>query len=508
MPICCSNPTTDPNYTVCFPDQQVIPGGATQANPYYDFTNQISYWTYTIEIDPAGPELRDLSHWVLQVCRDSDITVNSFSVAISADGTNFTPISEIQVLRIDPTTGITNVLKIDRAQIKGTTLYYRIAIIDPNFFDLAPQPGIIAIKAGTGTFIIDGNTCLHALPTPSVACIKVESPTGLTLTKRCPSNNHGLFTVGDTISINLEVENTGSTDYTNVIVLDKVNIPAGVTIGSTITDPAATLTPTQVTYTNQDILITWSGLTIPPGVTSLAFNFTILSAPATETVITNLDAGITNLSGTNQYTCTIGVVHNIGNTLVNTNLDLCLKIHAINASPCPPPCPPCPYHQDSFPGPWFWETPQSDSRLAEPWPWETSPSPSYPYEPWPWEACKPKDCCEDNDFKECQNDFCFKLEDIAREAFLPFSNLNVGQIIECVPAFEISCDIIRKVYLPNGLVAAKVLFYIPIRFVDPNNSRITALRIFSVTRSVTLCQDVPIDCSKSHVLSCITVVSG
>jgi len=492
MSICCFNPTTTPNYTVCFPVQQVIPGGATQANPYYDFTNQISYWTYTIEIDPAGPELKDLSHWVLQVCRDSDITVNSFSVAISTDGTNFTPISEIQVLRIDPTTGITNVLKIDRAQLKGTTLYYRIAIVDPNFFDLAPQPGIIAIKAGTGTFIIDGNTCLHALPTPSVDCIKVE-PTGLTLTKRCPSNNHGLFTVGDTISINLEVENTGSTNYLNVIVLDKVNIPAGVTIGSIITDPAATLTPTQATYTNQDILITWSGLTIPPGVTSLAFNFTILSAPATETVITNLDAGITNLSGTSQYICTIGVIHNIGNTLVNTNLDLCLKIHAVNAPPCPPPCTPCPYYKDSS---------------SEPWPWETSQAQCYPYKPWPWEACKPEDCCQDNYFKECQNDFCFKLEDIAREAFLPFSNLNVGQIIECFTVYGISCDIIRKVYLPNGLVAVKVLFYIPIRFIDPNNSSITALRIFSVTRSITLCQDGPIDCSKSRVLSCITVVSG
>lgn len=501
MPICCSNPITTPNYTVCFPDSQVIPGGSTQANPYYDFTNQVSYWTYTIDIDSGGSEIKDLSHWVLQICPDRAITTGSFTAAISTDGTNFTPISEIKVEAIDPPTGVTNVLKINRGQNTGTLLYYRIAIVDPDYFNLAPGPGIIAIKAGTGTFSFNASTCTTVLPTPSINCTKIENPTGLTLTKRCP---RGIGIVGETVAIELMVENPTSTNFTSVTVLDKVNIPLGVTIGNVVTNPVATLTPTQVTYTNQDILITWSNLTIPPGVTTLTFSFIIQSAPATETVITNLDAGITNLSGTDQYTCTIGATDNTENVPADCNLDLCLKIHAV----CPPPCTPYLYYQDSPSEPWPWETPQADSRLAEPWPWETSPSPSYPYEPWPWKTCKPKDCCQDDIIKKCRNDFCFKLEDIARETSLPFSNLNRGQIIECVPAYSISCDLVDKTTLPNGWIAAKALFYIPILFIDPNNSSITALRIFSVTKSVTLCQDVPLDCSESRVLSCITVVSG
>lgn len=78
MTICCSNPINPPNYTVCFPEQQIIPSGLIEANPFYDFADRISYWTYTIEIDPDG--IPDLSHWVLQICPDPAITVNSFRV--------------------------------------------------------------------------------------------------------------------------------------------------------------------------------------------------------------------------------------------------------------------------------------------------------------------------------------------------------------------------------------------------------------------------------------------
>jgi hypothetical protein len=142
--ICCSRPPEDPNYTICFPAQQLIPGDTTEANPFYDFTNEVSYWTYIIQIDDGGPVTPDLSHWVLQIC--PELTEDDLVVEISIDGgLTFTPINQFEVLAIDPPTGIEDVLKIEREQDKGTTVIYRITISDPDFFNLAAEPATLGI---------------------------------------------------------------------------------------------------------------------------------------------------------------------------------------------------------------------------------------------------------------------------------------------------------------------------------------------------------------------------
>lgn len=96
MSLCCSNPSAEPNYTICFPDQQIIPGGALAANPFYDFNARVSYWTYTIEIDAGGSVIKDLSNWVLQIC--PELKAEDLTVEFSQDGQTFIPISQIEVL--------------------------------------------------------------------------------------------------------------------------------------------------------------------------------------------------------------------------------------------------------------------------------------------------------------------------------------------------------------------------------------------------------------------------
>jgi|GEM_PF-5057480 len=514
MTICCSNPTVPPNYTVCFPSTQVIPNGSTQANPYYDFAARISYWTYTIEISPAGPELKDLSYWVLQICPDRNLTAQDFVVEISTDGgINFFPISEIEVLTVDPPTGVQNVLKIERAQDKGTTVIYRIAIIDPAFFDLAAEAGTIAIKAHNDSIYFDENTCLHALPTPSVDCDRVmpPPPLELTLTKRCPKHTTIIYTVGDTLSLNLELTNPGDVDVLNVTVLDKINIPAGVIIGNILTDPPAALTPLQVTYTNQDLLITWSGLTIPPGVTSLAFQFTILDAPTLETVITDIDAGIGSLSGTNRYNCIIAVSRFDPMTSIICDLQLCLAINSTRIVDLLLPsygfCTPAP----CFALPGVCPTPpppQCDMPFVE----SICKSDNHPVisqiQPG---LCPPGGCPEPLRI-ECAQvekvyDSCFVVEKISRDTTVPFANLAAGSLVSCFP-IDITCQIVNKTFNSDGLANLTLIFFITLILTDPNNPQITVLRTFGRLKRIVICapEGTDIDCNKSRVLSCICYV--
>ncbi len=315
--ICCSQPPADPNYTVCFPAQQVIPGGLIRANPFYDVTNEQSFWTYTIQIDQApGPGFTDLSHWVLQVC--PELTEDDFVVEVSENGGAFQviPPDEIEVLAVDPPTGVTNVLKIDRGQPKGTTFTYRITITDSAFYNLAAEPGTVAIKHGNlpapGFQIFDGASCgSNVLLTPSVEC-NLQENVALSLIKTCPELPPGVtrFNIGDTVQITLEVTNSGTVPAADVTVLDLINVPAGVTISSlSISDEGTANPPPPPTgYTNTDITVTWSALAIPDDTTvTLTVGFTILAVPEGGAVITNADAGIGELSGTDTFLCLIPV---------------------------------------------------------------------------------------------------------------------------------------------------------------------------------------------------------
>lgn len=477
MSICCSNPGLAPNYTVCFPDQQTIPGGVTAANPFYDFDARESFWTYTIEIDPGGPEIKDLSNWVLQIC--PKLTVKDFVVEISQDGQTFIPITHIEVVGVDPPSGVLNVLKINRAQKKGTTLIYRIKIINPTFFNLAGQPGTIAIKAGTGIFLFNENSCLHALPTPSLDCITVHRPHQgvppvLTLTKRCPKHDTVIYSIGDTITLNLEVTNPGTVDVAGVTVLDLLNIPLGVIIGAVSTDPVAVVAPLQPTYTNQDILFTWSGLTIPPGVTSLAISFTILDAPVEVTFITNVDAGIETLSGTDNLTCVIAVYHTVQIHSLDCNLQLCLVFNSralVNLL--------VPSYGFCVPG-----------------------------------SCPTQKLLPPNSIEciviEKIYDSCFQNENIFKNTTVPFPELVTGQQINCTIHDLIFCEILEQKDLGSGFISFILKVYVTLILQDPVNDIVSVIRVVNFIKTVTLCapESTIFSCANSQPISCICIVTN
>ena len=185
--VCCSQPAADPNYTVCFPAQQVIPDGTTRENPFYDFSNQKSYWTYEIQIDSA-PQFPDLSHWDIEMCEEliEQEQEDDFIVERKDNG-EFTVITDIDVLSdgdpsIPPTQGPAPIplLKIDDNQLTGTTVIYRITIQDPEFFNVASEAGTIAIKHGNqlppGYQIFDESICgNNVLPVPSRNCTRVSN---------------------------------------------------------------------------------------------------------------------------------------------------------------------------------------------------------------------------------------------------------------------------------------------------------------------------------------------
>jgi uncharacterized repeat protein (TIGR01451 family) len=157
------------------------------------------------------------------------------------------------------------------------------------------------LLAMTGAVTLDTNTITRA------TCAMP-----LILTNVCPTSTHPntYFIAGDTATITLTVSNNGSTAVTGVTVLDQIFIPADVLISGLTTVPLATfITPPMGPYPNTDIFITWTGLTVPAfSSILLTVTFTILAAPPQGDVVANVDAGITVLSGTSQFTCAIQII--------------------------------------------------------------------------------------------------------------------------------------------------------------------------------------------------------
>jgi type VI secretion system secreted protein VgrG len=154
------------------------------------------------------------------------------------------------------------------------------------------------LLAMNGAVTLDTNTIARAI---------CEIP--MILTKVCPTSPNTYFIVGDTATITLTVANNGSTAVTSATVLDQIFIPADVLISSLTTVPLATLVPPAGPYSNTDIFITWTGLTVPAfSSILLTVTFTVFGATTQGDVITNVDAGITSLSGARQFRCTIPVI--------------------------------------------------------------------------------------------------------------------------------------------------------------------------------------------------------
>lgn len=164
---------------------------------------------------------------------------------------------------------------------------------------------ITNVDAGIGALSgTDGFRC-------TIPVVKIS----LSLVKLCPTPPaSGFFQVGDTVTITMRVSNASSVNATNVTVVDLLNVPAGVTISSLTTSPLATsIVPSPGPYNgNVNITTTWTGLTIPAnGSLDLTITFTVLNAPLQVTNITNVDAGIGQLSGTDRFRCTTPVVNEL-----------------------------------------------------------------------------------------------------------------------------------------------------------------------------------------------------
>ena len=197
-------------YQVCFPTTQEV-NSVNKSNPYYNFNEKKSFWTYTIQIDTNQS---DLSHWNLAMCGpfiqkirdqidDQEIDVNIldfFQVEIKKEGEEFTEITNLEELPGgDPSIQPINlhnipVLKIENPQsADGQTYIYRIIIKDEEYFNLAAEPGMVPIKTGgppdVGFYIFNSYqeymfpeipfTCTgeNTILGPAIDCNQVDPPT-------------------------------------------------------------------------------------------------------------------------------------------------------------------------------------------------------------------------------------------------------------------------------------------------------------------------------------------
>jgi len=222
------------------------------------------------------------------------------AVFIFQMGSTLTTASGSNVSLINGTQSCNIFWQVGSSATLGTGSTFRGTILA--FTSITDTTGVTVdgrLHAMNGAVTLDTDTITRAICAMS-----------LSLTKVCPTPPDIRFNVGDTATITLTVSNSGSTAVTGVTVLDQIHIPADVQISSLTTVPSATLiTPPTGPYSNTNILIAWTGLTVP-AISSilLTVTFTILSAPPQGDVITNVDAGITVLSGTSQFTCIIPVI--------------------------------------------------------------------------------------------------------------------------------------------------------------------------------------------------------
>lgn len=150
------------NYTVCFPEKQVIPDTTTQKNPYYNFSMQQSVWTYMI-----GTCGRQICRVNIQIC--SQLNKQDLTIQNSYDsGLHWNEVNGFYIQG--------DVLTIDASQGVHDSIIYRIVIQNDHLFNLAAESGTISLNIQYGTVTFDATTCATSpntpLLTPSVNCNK------------------------------------------------------------------------------------------------------------------------------------------------------------------------------------------------------------------------------------------------------------------------------------------------------------------------------------------------
>lgn len=114
-------------------------------------------------------------------------------------------------------------------------------------------------------------------------------------------------------------------------------------------------------------------------------------------------------------------------------------------------------------------------------------------------------------------DSCFQINDVSRDTVIstttefmtgPFA---VGDVITCAltTGAVITCTEVARVPVGGGFFTVTILVSVPVTLTNPNDDEETVDRVFTFTKTVTLCcpEGVMPDCSESTLIFCSCVVT-
>ena len=109
-------------------------------------------------------------------------------------------------------------------------------------------------------------------------------------------------------------------------------------------------------------------------------------------------------------------------------------------------------------------------------------------------------------------DSCFQVHDVTRTTTITSftGKFAVSDVIRCALNGTITCDEISRTSVGGGFSSITVLVSVPVRLTNPNNSSEYVDRIFTFTKTVTLCcpPGVEPDCSESTLIACTCIVTA
>lgn len=138
--------------------------------------------------------------------------------------------------------------------------------------------------------------------------------------------------------------------------------------------------------------------------------------------------------------------------------------------------------------------------------------------PCPPEGCPPFDRIECIVVDKVY-DSCFQIEEKTRETTIttgignewPTGTFTVGTPVACslTAGAEITCVEVSRIPVGDGFFTITVAVSVPVTLTNPNAADETVDRIFTFTKTATLCcpEGVEVDCSESTLLQCNCVIT-
>ncbi|MDD2401524.1 MAG: hypothetical protein PHI90_03400 [Clostridia bacterium] len=115
-------------------------------------------------------------------------------------------------------------------------------------------------------------------------------------------------------------------------------------------------------------------------------------------------------------------------------------------------------------------------------------------------------------------DSCFQLHDVSRDTTVSTATefttgtFAVGDIIDCslTAGASITCTEVSRVDAGGGFFTVTILVSVPVTLINPNDPTQDADRVFTFTKTATLCcpEGVTPDCSESTLIFCSCVVTN